>query len=69
MHGAYYKGTCRNATEARWNADKELFYHWRYKFGSWFIETIHCPEDEERYDVFVTEAFTETPEKEIPFKD
>lgn len=68
-HGAYYEGRCRNATVARWNADEQQFYHWRRKFGTVFIETIRCPEDEKQFDVFVTEREIETPEKEIPFKD
>jgi len=54
-HGAYYKGRCRNAGIARWNAETQKFYHWRHKFGQWFIEEIRCPEDDQIYDVFVTE--------------
>ena len=65
VHGAYYQGRCRNATIARWNADDEQFYHWRYKFG-WFVDKICHPEDEADFDVFVVEAVCE-PEKEIPF--
>lgn len=55
IHGAYYKGTCRNATVARWNAEKEVFVHWRNKFG-WFLETICHPEDEDYFDVFVVDT-------------
>ena len=36
-HGVYYYGTCRNASIARWNADDQLFYHWRNKFGLKFL--------------------------------
>lgn len=54
-HGHYYKGRCRNAYVARWDANTQLFYYWREKFGERFIEEIHCPEDENRYDVFITE--------------
>ena len=54
-HGAYYKGRCRNATVARWNGGKNLFYHWRTKFGHNFIETIKHPEDEQHWDVFIPE--------------
>jgi len=64
VHGAYYKGRCRNATEARWHEKDQCFYHWRYKFG-WFIETIKAPEDDKVYDVFIAEERIETPEKEI----
>lgn len=65
-HGAYYKGECRNATEARWNGEKQCFVHWRQKFTMIFLEEIKCPEDEKYYDVFVTENKLETPTKEIP---
>jgi len=67
IHGAYYTGRCRNAEIARWNADKGHFVHWRTKFGSTFLETIKCPEDEKNFDVFVTEALAlGVPDKEIP---
>lgn len=47
VDGRYYKGRCRNATIARWNAKENCFYHWREKFGRIFIETIKYPTDEE----------------------
>lgn len=53
-YGAYYKGTCRNANEARWTT---------------FLESILCPEDEKVYDVFVTTEKLETPTKEIPLHE
>ena len=68
-HGAYYKGRCRNATIARWNADERCFYHWREKFGRIFIETIKYPTDELEpwWDVFdVVEELPDT-RFEIPF--
>jgi hypothetical protein len=65
VHGKYYHGRCRNAQIARWNAEDEQFYHWRYKFG-WFVDNIKHPEDEKDFDVFVVEAPCE-PEREIPF--
>ena len=40
IHGAYYNGDCRNSCIARWNANDQLFYYWREKFGTKFIETI-----------------------------
>lgn len=52
IHGEYYAGTCRNASVARWNGKDEVFYHWRTKWDSKFIETIKHPDDEARYDVF-----------------
>ena len=67
IHGAYYKGRCRNANEARWNAELEKFVHWRTKFGHTFTEEICHPEDDKHFDVFVVEAVCETT-KEIPFK-
>jgi len=68
IHGHYYKGRCRNATEARWNEPENRFYHWRTKFGYRFIETICCPEDESIYDVFVTEEWIGPKgTEEIPF--
>ncbi len=68
-HGHYYRGRCRNASVARWNAERQCFVHWRTKFGSTFLEEIKCPEDEQYYDVFVTyEDLTEAHQtvKEIP---
>jgi hypothetical protein len=67
IHGAYYKGRCRNSNEARWNAELEKFVHWRTKFGHTFTEEICHPEDDKRFDVFVVEAVCEST-KEIPFK-
>ena len=66
---AYYKGRCRNATVARWNADEQLFYHWREKFGNIFIETIKYPTDEEEpwWDVFFVGEVLEAAKFEIPF--
>jgi hypothetical protein len=66
IDGAYYKGTCRNASEARWSAKDNCFYHWRTKFGDTFIESISHPEDDEVYDVFVVESLLEKPTEEIP---
>jgi hypothetical protein len=64
VKGFYYKGHCRNATIARW--DGEAFTHWREKFGYKYLETISCPEDEERYDVFFASEWVDAPDKEIP---
>ena len=67
-HGAYYAGRCRNANEARWNADRQCFVHWRTKFDNTFLEEIRHPEDEKMFDVFVVEAKIDRPKKEIPLK-
>ena len=68
QHGKYYRGRCRNADEARWNAEKQVFVHWRTKWGDRFLETIKHPEDELRYDVFVVECEC-NPLEEIPFTE
>jgi len=64
VHGGYYKGRCRNATVARWNAEEQRFYHWREKLGRIYIETIKYPTDEQEpwWDVFdvVEELTSET---------
>ena len=69
LNGRYYKGRCRNATIARWNADENCFYHWREKFGRIYIETIKYPTDvvEPWWDVF--DVVEELPgcRFEIPF--
>lgn len=67
VHGAYYAGTCRNASIARWNGNEQCFYHWRYKFGFKFVETIKAPEDDDTFDVFCATSVIE-PEEEIPFE-
>lgn len=43
--GGYYVGECRNASIARWNAEKNEFYYIRSKFGTQFVESLPCPED------------------------
>jgi hypothetical protein len=67
IKGAYYKGVCRNATVARWDGEK--FHHWRTKFNIKFLETINCPEDDDIFDVFVTERKLDDSEiiEEIPY--
>ena len=69
VHGGYYKGRCRNASIARWNAIEQCFYHWREKFGHIYIETIRHPTDEEElwWDVFDVVEEIPNPKFEIPF--
>jgi hypothetical protein len=62
-----YAGTCRNASIARWNAIERRFYHWRYKFGFRFVETIKAPEDDDTYDVFYATSVIE-PKEVVPFE-
>jgi hypothetical protein len=69
VHGAYYLGRCRNARIARWNAEFQLFFHWRTKFGQRFVETIRAPEDDQVYDVFVAEEIVTSVDEEIPFRE
>lgn len=66
-HGAYYKGTCRNASEARWDTNHDVFWHYRTKFNYTFLEEIKHPEDDDYYDVFYPQEELETPTKEIIF--
>jgi len=65
--GAYYKGTCRNATEARWHAASNQFFHWRNKFGRHFVEAIKHYEDEQNFDVFNALEKMAIPSESIPF--
>ena len=58
----YYKGECRNADYGIWIAEIERFIYMRTKFYDIFPETICCPEDDERYDIFYAE-------KEVEIKD
>lgn len=55
VHGVYYRGRSRNATIARWDGQAEHFVHWRTKFNFRYLEAIKCPEDDDRFDVFVAE--------------
>ncbi len=56
IHGAYYRGYCRNSSIARWNATNNEFYYIRSKFGSNYIESLSGPEDEKSgMDYFMPE--------------
>ena len=67
-HGHYYRGTCRNASVARWNGHEEAFYYHRTKFGLRFVECISAPEDDWYHDVFLAqEDITDTLVETIPF--
>lgn len=67
VHGHYYEGTCRNAWIARWNAERNCFFHWRTKFGHKYVEAICHPDDEQYYDVFLVDHELEEPAETIPF--
>ena len=49
--GATYKGSCRNSSEATWTGTE--FKYRRYKWGSYYTDTINHFQDDDGYDVFV----------------
>jgi hypothetical protein len=51
-HDTWYIGTCRNSSEAKWNANIQKFLYLRCKFNESFWEEIEHPEDSRGYDVF-----------------
>ena len=55
-NGAYYHGSCRNATFARWNGDTKRFVYMREKFGNVYPEEIgywiEVKPGEHRFDEF-----------------
>lgn len=51
-HGAYYKGDCRNASIARWDAVTQKFWYIRSKFHMVYTEEINHPEDDDGHDLF-----------------
>lgn len=53
IDGKIYKGHCRNASEAIWDASKGCFTYQRTKFGDTFPEDIPHPADDEGFDIFV----------------
>lgn len=66
--GAHYKGDCRNASIARWNAKTERFYYERFKVFETFVEDICCPEDDDGSDLFFAheEVEVDTPVPRLP---
>ena len=52
--GQEYWGYCRNSDKAIWTG-KEFEYK-RYKFGSYYTDTINHFEDDDGYDLFVPVA-------------
>lgn len=66
VHGEYYKGSCRNASLARWNEKRDVFVYFRYKFGEIFLEDIKCYDSGSGYDEFKPYSLAEAPEEEIP---
>ncbi len=71
-HGAYYFGTCRNATVARWNGKIQKFVYVRVKFDDVFPEEIGYGVDakpgEKRFDEFRPYGKMGNPPFEIPMR-
>jgi hypothetical protein len=66
-HKGYYKGKCRNASTARWDAERDKWFYWREKFGQRFVESVQTMEQaqENRLDYFAPIAEAANTE-EIP---
>jgi hypothetical protein len=69
-HGAYYLGSCRNASVARWNAETKKFVYMREKFYEVYPEEIGywvtAKPGEHRFDEYKPYYKTENPPFEIP---
>ena len=52
VDGQFYFGEYRNANVGRWLAEKQVFEHWRYKFGYRLDDCNHF-EDDNGYALFV----------------
>ena len=62
--GAYYAGRCRNAVTAVWDAENNLFWYIRKKFGVQFPESIRHPEDDQGFGLDLFHPEVETVPKE-----
>ena len=52
VDGQFYFGEYRNANVGRWIAEKQVFEHWRYKFG-FRIDYCNHFEDDDGFALFV----------------
>ena len=52
VDGQFYFGEYRNANVGKWIAEKNVFEHWRYKFGYRLDDCNHF-EDDNAYALFV----------------
>ena len=52
VDGQFYYGEYRNANVGKWLAEKNVFEHWRYKFGFRIDECNHF-EDDDGFALFV----------------
>ena len=68
VHGRYYIGSHRRASVARWDADKEKFIYWRYKFG-FYIDDCNHFEDDNGFALFVPIRETNKEEFDKTSKD
>lgn len=64
IDGALYNGSCRNVSQARWDATRNVFVYRRRKFGHEFNEDICHPDDDRVHDVFEPESLVEQSEKD-----
>jgi hypothetical protein len=51
VDGQYYYGDYRNAEVGKWNAEENVFEHWRYKFG-YMKDTCNHFEDDDGFALF-----------------
>ena len=51
VDGQYYYGDYRNAEVGKWNAEENVFEHWRYKFG-YRKDTCNHFEDDDGFALF-----------------
>lgn len=52
-HKTIYLGSCRNASVAVWNKNKEEFIYIRNKFGMSYLEEINPIEKDDGFDLFI----------------
>ena len=64
VHGQWYLGACRNASQAVWNSASQKFFYRRTKFGSTFWDEIEHPEDDRGYDLFFPTTAINEPQGE-----
>jgi hypothetical protein len=62
-HGKYYIGKCRNAVIGRWDANKQVMWHMRYKFG-FYADNVNYLDNDNGFDLFV--AIKEIDVNEVP---
>lgn len=68
IHGQYYRGNCRNATLARWNAELDRFIYKRSHLKEVVLEEVQHCDDDTGFDVFYPTIVEPDPEFEINFE-